>query len=310
MAPWQAGTLEIGDLAPSLQVESWIKGKPIAHYEPGKVYLIEFWAVWCGPCLAGMPHLSALQKKYGDKLRVIGVTSLDQYGNSLEAVRVLVEKKGDLIGYSIAWDVPAEDKYMGVFQGKTNHAIMRAAHLTSLPVAVVVDGAGRLAMIGNPSQMEADLDKVVNGKWNLAEAKRHRGEVVLAGKHVATIERLLKEGDRAAALSMAQAIVKTAAWDDAHLMLLLSNQYAGDTFTATVKELALALKCANRAVELTQRIDPGYLDNLAALYFKKGDLDAAIRIEKEAVGKAEGALKQAQEERLKKYLAAKNGGKS
>ncbi len=40
----------------------------------GKVVLIEFWATWCGSCLEAMPHLKALQKKYGNKLQVITVT--------------------------------------------------------------------------------------------------------------------------------------------------------------------------------------------------------------------------------------------
>jgi thiol-disulfide isomerase/thioredoxin len=41
----------------------------------GSVYVFDFWATWCGPCLLEIPIWNQLQAKYGDKgLRVIGVT--------------------------------------------------------------------------------------------------------------------------------------------------------------------------------------------------------------------------------------------
>jgi thiol-disulfide isomerase/thioredoxin len=40
----------------------------------GKVTIVNFWATWCPPCRAEIPDLVALQKKYGDRLQVIGVS--------------------------------------------------------------------------------------------------------------------------------------------------------------------------------------------------------------------------------------------
>src|SRR5882762_1884757 len=67
-----------GELAPPLQVSEWVKGAPTPQLEKGKVYLVEFWATWCGPCIGNIPHLNAMQKKYGsDGLVVIGFSNPD-----------------------------------------------------------------------------------------------------------------------------------------------------------------------------------------------------------------------------------------
>src|SRR5688572_27902511 len=51
-----------------------IQGEVPKAWEPGKVYILECWATWCGPCIDAIPHVDGLYDKYKDKgLRVIGV---------------------------------------------------------------------------------------------------------------------------------------------------------------------------------------------------------------------------------------------
>ena len=42
----------------------WVQGEGPTAFEPGKVYVFECWATWCGPCVALIPHVNHLHKKY------------------------------------------------------------------------------------------------------------------------------------------------------------------------------------------------------------------------------------------------------
>src|SRR5688500_17551275 len=88
-------TLKVGDPAPKLDVLAWLKGEPVENFKPGHVYVIDFWATWCVPCIQAMPHLSDLQKKYAGKLTVIGVSAREMDKSTsapdVEAVRKFVE---------------------------------------------------------------------------------------------------------------------------------------------------------------------------------------------------------------------------
>jgi thiol-disulfide isomerase/thioredoxin len=67
----------IGKPAPEITPEFSLNGKAVKLADlKGKVVLVDFWAVWCGPCVGAFPHLIELNKEYKDKgLEILGVTT-------------------------------------------------------------------------------------------------------------------------------------------------------------------------------------------------------------------------------------------
>jgi thiol-disulfide isomerase/thioredoxin len=66
--------------APSFTVKT-LEGKPLKSSDlRQKPVVVDFWATWCGPCRASMPHLSTMQTRYEKRgLTVIGL-SVDERG--------------------------------------------------------------------------------------------------------------------------------------------------------------------------------------------------------------------------------------
>lgn len=100
--------------APPIKVDDWLRGEPLANFQPGKVYLLEFWATWCGHCVAVIPHLTQLQEKYQDSgFEVVGVAAREQ-GPTAEEARTRLDawltERFPNLNYRIAFDYTGENE--------------------------------------------------------------------------------------------------------------------------------------------------------------------------------------------------------
>jgi thiol-disulfide isomerase/thioredoxin/tetratricopeptide (TPR) repeat protein len=168
--------LSVGDPAPQLSIAKWLKGKKVKikvnkskkkkakkSKKPGKVYVIEFWATWCGPCRERIPHMTALQRRYQDQgATVIGVTT-EEENNTLDMVKAFVEEWGDKMDYTVAFDR----------KGRTYAKYMTAAGQTGIPTVFVIERTGHIAWIGSPFDgLDYVLEEIVSGRYDLETAKQ------------------------------------------------------------------------------------------------------------------------------------------
>jgi thiol-disulfide isomerase/thioredoxin len=119
----------------------WITGAAPAAWEPGKLYILECWATWCGPCIAVIPHVDELYDKYQEKgLRVIG---MNVWEDGKDKVAGFVKNKGDGMSYPVA--------YVGK-GGDFENTWLKPAGVKGIPHAFVVKD-GKVLLTTHPSQL-------------------------------------------------------------------------------------------------------------------------------------------------------------
>ena len=147
-------TLKVGSKAPAVKADKWVKGTEVKSFESGKVYVMEFWATWCPPCIKSIPLLTDLKKTHKD-VTVIGMASSETRGKpataaTLDKVEKFVKDKGAEMDYTVAYDAA----------GAMGKDWLRAAGQGGIPCAFVVGGDGKVTWIGNPLNHEALVEAV------------------------------------------------------------------------------------------------------------------------------------------------------
>ena len=136
-----------------LAFQDAIDGESISVQEDlkGKVVVIDFWATWCGPCVAELPHMKELYAQYKDKgVEFIGV-SLDQPDDDgLAALKTFVAEN------DLSWP-----QYHG---GDASSNFARTWGITAIPTLFIVDTKGLLHSTNARGQLDTLIPELLEAK--------------------------------------------------------------------------------------------------------------------------------------------------
>lgn len=309
--------LKVGDKAPKLSIKHWLKGKSVdpTKAQPDKVFVIEFWATWCGPCIRGIPHLSEMQDHFKDK----GVTFV---GISNESKSKVAKFLGNGYDAKMRYTVAIDDG------NKTNRDWMMAAGRNGIPCAFVVKG-GHIKWIGHPMD---ELDTVVAEQCGDKDYAERRKKLKTLGEQIARFSREEKWED---VLSAVEQILELepdsfshqaakyhllvarlnkpqdgAKWGrdivqgcdkveslDAFAWQLVTNKDFEET-----RDLELARTAAEKALKLSKEKSHSVMDTYAKALSASGNLEDAIEWQTKALDLCKDRrLKRDYKSRLEEY---------
>ena len=211
--------LTIGSPAPALDIEHWLQDgngffKHVTTFKPGKVYVVEFWATWCGPCIMSMPHLAELQNKFrGRGVQIISVSD-----ESVDEVNALLSQQHPQANRSFS-EISSAYSLTADPDRSTHVDYMDAAKQDGIPTSFIVGKTGKIEWIGHPAELDAPLEAVVTDQWDRDKFKKNfqsQAEFKVAMQKLAM---LAGAGKYDQAIELAEGEMKRAKDDDLTAMV-------------------------------------------------------------------------------------------
>ena len=139
---WPAHQKFLGHPAPPLDLTEW-RGTPVTpETMKGKIVVVDFWAVWCEPCLQSVPHNNEVAKKYADKgVIVVGACGAEE------------QEKMKAVADEVKMEYPT---------GRASDKTTTAWGVQFWPHIAVLDRQGKVRAVGiKPDALETVLDALL-----------------------------------------------------------------------------------------------------------------------------------------------------
>ena len=318
--------LTVGSKAPSLDIEVWFSDREgefqhTTEFEPGKIYVIDFWATWSSPSHRWMSTYSELQDRYfKDDVQIISISDEDEESVA-DFLELDMNNNSDMIyaeqtlNYCVTTD---SDR--SVFED-----YVEASQMKNVPAVFIVGKTGLIEWFGNPEKMKRPLKKIIDGNWDRGVFKKRALAQQQLKKLATEVQKLTAAGDVEGALVIIEQMIEST--DDAkskaemqNLRLQLMTTIDSPKLTAAFKDVVqqkdlgsfrlnelawsivtreqggkeiepelidIALETAVEAVKIARTEEDDdhlgmILDTQAHLLFLKGDLDKALEVQTKA----------------------------
>lgn len=141
---------EIGMTAPDFTVPLYSGGEFTLSQHRGKVVIVNFWATWCTPCCAELPHFNTMYETFGDSVSVVAIHS-------------------DLVTDDVAAYLAGYDYTLPFAQDETGNAGKLLGVSTMLPHTIIIDANGVITYNAAGSLNYEELQALVNQAMDQAE---------------------------------------------------------------------------------------------------------------------------------------------
>ncbi|WP_442591904.1 TlpA disulfide reductase family protein [Pedobacter sp. AW31-3R] len=139
----------------------WLKGNPVSDFDPGKTYIVELWATWCVPCIAAMPHIAELNKKFKDKGIIFIAQNVMDYDR--QKVVNFVKSKAELADLNVG--------FAGMQGNDFEQGWVKGAGVNGIPQTFIIQG-NRLMWQTTPYALnEKVLQLLVDHQFSIDAAK-------------------------------------------------------------------------------------------------------------------------------------------
>lgn len=155
--------IRVNEKAPRINITNWIENVPNDKNLDNKNIVLEFWATWCGPCIAAVPHMNEIQKEFQQKdLYYISIT--DESIDKVERTLKRIEFKSIVVT-----DLTKETQinYGDGIKG-----------LDAYPLTVLIDKTGIIRWIGEPKDLNSTImtEFLSNSNKRLKDSKPEKTE--------------------------------------------------------------------------------------------------------------------------------------